>query len=165
MLYAGGIKLKINEYHQENILEDRIDFYYANKTSQVKEILAFLRKHTHTLMGKSNDSEIIFSLNDVYYFESVDKKTYAYLKDNIARIDVRLQDLENAFFELGFIRVNKSTILNVYKISSLKSELNMRVMALLDNGEKIQINRTYKSKFNLFLNTMSKGGVQDEVDK
>lgn len=157
--------MKVNEFQQKDILEDRIDFYYRMKTKEVKEILDFLMKHRQRLVGKVNDKELIFSLNDVYYFESVDKKTFAYLDNQVVRIDIRLQDLENAFFELGFIRVNKSTILNVYKINSLKSEINMRVMALLDNGERIQINRSYKAKFNSFLDTMNKGVFQNETDK
>ncbi len=90
------------------------------------------------------------------------KKTFACLDHEVLRLEIRLQDLENAYFELGFIRVNKSTVLNVYKIDSLKPELNMRVMALLDNGEKIQINRSYKARFNTFLNTMNQGGFQNE---
>lgn len=157
--------MKVNEYQQKDIPEDRIDFYYRVKTKEVNEILDFFMKHRQRLVGKVNDKEIIFSLNDVYYFESVDKKTFAYLDNQVVRIDIRLQDLEKAYFELGFIRVNKSTILNVYKINSLKSEINMRVMALLDNGERIQINRSYKAKFNLFLNTMNKGVFQNEIDK
>lgn len=157
--------MKVNEYQQKDIFEDRIDFYYRIKTKEVNEILDFLRKNNQRLVGKINDKQIMFSLNDVYYFESVDKKTFAYLDNDVVRIDVRLQDLENAYFELGFIRVSKSTILNIYKINSLKPEINMRVMALLDNGERIQINRSYKAKFNLFLNTMNKGGFQNETSK
>ncbi|MEG0792809.1 MAG: LytTR family DNA-binding domain-containing protein [Lachnospiraceae bacterium] len=157
--------MKVNEYQQKDILKDRIDFYYRMKTKEVNEILDFLRKHSLSLIGKVNDKEIIFSLNDVYYFESIEKKMFAYLDNKVVRIDLRLQDLENAYFELGFVRINKSTILNVYKINSLKSEINMRLMALLDNGERVQINRSYKAKFNLFLNTMNKGGFQNESDK
>lgn len=157
--------MKVNEYQQKDILEDRIDFYYRMKTKEVNEILDFLMKPRQRLVGKVNDKEILFSLNDVYYFESVDKKTFAYLDNQVVQIDIRLQALEKAYFELGFIRVNKSTILNVYKINSLKSEINMRVMALLDNGERIQINRSYKAKFNSFLNTMNKGVFQNEIDK
>lgn len=157
--------MKVNEYQQKDIFEDRIDFYYRIKTKEVNEILDFLRKNNQRLVGKINDKQIMFSLNDVYYFESVDKKTFAYLDNDVVRIDVRLQDLENAYFELGFIRVSKSTILNIYKINSLKPEINMRVIALLDNGERIQINRSYKAKFNLFLNTMNKGGFQNETSK
>ncbi|MEF9839953.1 MAG: LytTR family DNA-binding domain-containing protein [Lachnospiraceae bacterium] len=157
--------MKVNEYQQKDILKDRIDFYYRIKTKEVNEILDFLRKHSLRLIGKVNDKEIIFSLNDVYYFESIEKKMFAYLDNKVVRIDLRLQDLENAYFEFGFVRINKSTILNVYKINSLKSEINMRLMALLDNGERVQINRSYKAKFNLFLNTMNKGGFQNESDK
>ncbi len=157
--------MKINEYQQENISENKIDFYYRRKSPEVNEILDFLRKHSQRLMGKSEGGDIIFSLNDVYYFESVDKKTFAYLEKDVVRIEMSLQDLENAYFEMGFVRVNKSAILNVYKINSLKPELNMRVTALLDNGERIQINRSYKVKFNMFLNAMNQGGGLDETDK
>ncbi len=157
--------MKISEYLQADISEDRIDFYYRKKTKEVSDLLGLLRKNNHRLVGKSEDNEVIFSLNDVYYFESVDKKTFACLEHDVLKVEIRLADFENAYFEYGFIRVNKSTILNVYKINSLKSELNMKVTALLDNGEKVQINRSYKSKFNLFLKTMNQGGFQNEVDK
>lgn len=155
--------MKVNEFQQNDIREDRIDFYYRNKTNEVNEILNFLRKHSQKLIGKSDEKEIIFSLNQVYYFESVDKKTFAYLDQEVVQIEVRLQDLEDAYFTFGFVRVNKSTVLNVYKINSLKPELNMRVTALLDNGERIPINRSYKAKFNLFLNTMNNGGFSNET--
>ena len=156
--------MKINEFLQKDLTEDRIDFYYRDKNAEVCEILNYLRKHRQRLSGKIEGRERIFSLNDVFYFESVDKKTFAYLAEEVVRVDVRLQGLEAAYFEAGFVRVNKATVLNVFKIRSLKPELNMRVMAVLDNGERIQVNRSYKAKFNLFLNTTSKGGFQHETD-
>lgn len=156
--------MKINEYMNTAINEDRIDYYYRKRTNEVHEILGLLRKYNHKLIGKTSDQEIIFSLNDVYYFESVDKKTFAYLKNDVLKFEVRLSELENAYYEYGFIRVNKSMVLNIYKINSLKSELNMKVIAILDNGEKVQINRSYKSKFNLFLKTMNERGLDNEID-
>ena len=146
------------------INEDRIDYYYKKRTNEVHEILGLLRKYNHKLIGKTDNGEIIFSINDVYYFESVDKKTFAYLRNVVLKIEVRLSELENAYYEYGFIRVNKSTVLNVYKINSLKSELNMKVIALLDNGERVQINRSYKSKFNLFLKTMNEERLDNEIN-
>lgn len=157
--------MKINKYEQQEIQEDRIDFYYRSETKEVTEILIFLGKHSQRLAGKVDDTEITFSLNDVYYFESVDKMSFAYLDNNVVRIGVRLRDLESAYFELGFVRVNKSTILNIYKVDSLKSELNMRVIALLNNGERIQISRSYKAKFNMLLDTINRGGFQNETDQ
>lgn len=156
--------MKIREFINKDIDEDTIDYYYQKRTKEVNDILGLLKKYNHKLIGKLENTEIIFALNDVYYFESVDKKTFAYLKDKVLKIEVTLTDVEKSFFEFGFIRVNKSTVLNIYKINTLVSELNMKVVALLDNSEKVQINRSYKSKFNLFLKTMNKGGFPNEID-
>ncbi len=154
--------MKVNEYQQPDLAENRIDFYYRKKNKEVHDILSFLKKHSQRLLGKAENSEMIFSLDEVFYFESVDKKTFACLEKKVLQMDTRLQDLEDAYFESGFVRVNKSTVLNVFRIHTIKPELNMRVIAVLDNGERIQINRSYKRKFNLFLNTMTKGGRSSE---
>lgn len=154
--------MKVKEYHQPDLLEDRIDLYYRNKNKEINDILQYLRKHRYRLIGKSENRDIVFSLDEVYYFESVDKKIFAYLKDQVVRIDTCLQDIEDAYYDFGCIRVNKSTVLNVYHIDSLTSELNMKVMAKLDNGEKIQINRSYKARFHNFLKSICKGGSLDE---
>jgi len=36
------LKLKVNEYQQKDIPEDRIDFYYRTKTKEVNDILDYL---------------------------------------------------------------------------------------------------------------------------
>lgn len=41
----------------------------------------------------------------------------------------------------------------------------MKVIALLDNGEKVQINQNYKTRFNSFLKAMNNGGLENEIDK
>lgn len=156
--------MKINEYMDAAIREDRIDYFYRKKTNEVREVLGLLKKYNHKLIGKTASSEVIFSLNEVYYFESVDKKTFVCLENEVLKIEATLSELEDAYYEYGFIRVNKSIVLNIYKINSLKPELNMKVIALLDNGEKVQINRSYKSKFNLFLKTMNEGEFNNEID-
>lgn len=156
--------MEIKEYMDTTIKEDRIEYYYRKKTNEVYEILDYLRKYNHKLIGKTEGGEIIFSLNDVYYFESVDKKTFVCLENEVLRVEARLSELEDVYSEYGFIRVNKSMVLNIYKINSLKPELNMKVIALLDNGEKVQINRSYKAKFNLFLKTMNERGLSNEID-
>lgn len=157
--------MKIKEFINNDIIEDRIDYHYKKRNKEVNEVLGLLKKYNHKLIGKIDNEEIMFSLNDVYYFESVDKKTFAYLKDKVLKVEDILMDVEKAYFELGFIRVNKSTVLNIYKVDTLKSELNMKVIAVLDNDEKVQINRSYKAKFNAFLKAMNEGGIENEIDK
>lgn len=157
--------MKINEFINNDIVEDRIDYHYKRRNKEVHEVLGLLKKYNHKLIGKIENKEVFFSLYDVYYFESVDKKTFAYLKDKVLKIEDSLIDVEKAYFEFGLIRVNKSTVLNIYKVDTIKSELNMKVIAILDNDEKVQINRSYKAKFTSFLKAMSNGGIENEIDQ
>ena len=154
--------MRVNEHQQEDLLEDIINYYFKEKNKEVKDILSYLNKHNDRLIGKDKGREIIISLSDVYYFESVDKKTFCYLQDKVYHVDLNLQELEEIYQQLGFIRINKSTVLNIYKIKYLKAGLNMRVIACLSNKEEVQINRSYKKRFNDFLKQKSRGGNINE---
>lgn len=81
----GVSPLKVNEYQQPDLAENRIDFYYRKKNKEVHDILSFLKKHSQRLLGKAENSEMIFSLDEVFYFESVDKKTFACLEKKSCR--------------------------------------------------------------------------------
>ena len=45
-------------------------------------------------------------------------------------------------------------LVNIYKIKQLKPDLNMKVYASFDNGERICINRSYKKSFTEYLQRM-----------
>ena len=38
-------------------------------------------------------------------------------------------------------------IVNLYKVDQVKTDLNMRLKLLMDNGETLILNRTYKKNF------------------
>lgn len=73
------------------------------------------------------------------------------MKDNVLEIDHTLAELEDMLSDYGFVRVSKSYIVNIYKIIKLKPEVNMKICATFENGEKIYINRSYKKSFNDYL--------------
>ncbi|MBE5875608.1 MAG: LytTR family transcriptional regulator [Lachnospiraceae bacterium] len=79
----------------------------------------------------------------VYYFEYVDQKVFAYCKENVYEIKKKLYELEEILPGQDFIRVSKSSILNLDKISSLAPAFGGRFEANLKNGEKIIISRQY----------------------
>ena len=62
-----------------------------------------------------------------------------------------LSACEEMLWNYGFVRVSKSNLINIYKIRQLKPDLNMKVYASFDNGERICINRSYKKSFNEYL--------------
>lgn len=149
--------MKINSYHQKELIEDHVDVYYRKKTEEIIDILSYLNKEQTTILASWEGRQKILSLSDIYYFESVDKKVFIYDEGNVYNTDFTLQFIEEMGRKFGFIRVNKSTIINIYKIAHMKTDTQMRIIATLKNEERIQINRSYRKPFNDFLQSYSKG--------
>ena len=53
----------------------------------------------------------------------------------------------DCFGEDGFVQISKNTIVNLYRVKRVRTDLNMRLKLVLDNGEMIILNRTYKKNF------------------
>ena len=56
---------------------------------------------------------------------------------------MKLYELESALQGKNFLRVSKSMLVNLMKISSVRPALNGRFSALLKNGEEVIISRKY----------------------
>jgi DNA-binding LytR/AlgR family response regulator len=80
---------------------------------------------------------------DIYYIESVDKKTFVYLENAVYRTDFRLYQLKSKLQTYGFVQISKSCILNINVLDSIRPLFNSRMEAALKNGEKVNINRNY----------------------
>ncbi|MBQ2803779.1 MAG: LytTR family transcriptional regulator DNA-binding domain-containing protein [Lachnospiraceae bacterium] len=80
---------------------------------------------------------------EVFYFEYVDQKVFAYCKTKVYEIKSKLYELEDMLQGDDFVRVSKSCILNLNKISSLAPAFGGRFEAFLKNGEKVIISRQY----------------------
>ena len=80
--------------------------------------------------------------DQIYYIESVDKRSFVYTKGGCYETKYRLYELEE-LLDSRFLRSAKAMIVNIRKIRSVKSELNGRMRAELLNGEQIIISRGY----------------------
>lgn len=80
---------------------------------------------------------------DVFYFESVEQKVFAYCKSEVYQVKSKLYELLDELPGWRFVRVSKSVILNLNKIKSLTPAFSGRYEALLKNGEKVIISRQY----------------------
>lgn len=80
---------------------------------------------------------------DIYYFESVDDRVFAYGKTEVYEVRQRLYELEALLPEAEFFRAGKSSIVNLTKIRSVTPAFSGRLEALLKNGEKVIISRQY----------------------
>lgn len=107
------------------------------------------------LTGFRNDKGIcLLNPSDIYYFESVDEKVFAYGEKDVAELKFKLYELEKRFAGTDFIRVSKSMILNLSKVKRFAPYVGGRFEAVLENNEKALISRQYvpdlKKRLGLF---------------
>ena len=82
-------------------------------------------------------------MSELYYIESVDGKTFLYTKEQVYETPYRIYALEELLRPKHFLRVSKSTLLNLMKIRSIQPALNGRLSAVLQSGEEVIISRSY----------------------
>ena len=127
----------------KNIIETEIVVRCQENNEEVGKIVASLRLFDQTIIGKKDANKHILTLGEIGYFEGVDDKVFCYTDKDVYETSYRLYEVEEAFRSAGFVRVNKNTVLNANLIKSFKSSLNGRMEAMLDNGDRIEVSRSY----------------------
>lgn len=85
-------------------------------------------------------------LADILYIESVDRKCFVYTKKEVYESQCRLYELEQQLAQYQFVRINKSGIVNLNNIESIKTYINRRLLLTLSNGEQLIASRQYASE-------------------
>lgn len=86
-------------------------------------------------------------IEDIYYFETVDKKCFAYLEKDVYETNLKLYEIEENYNYAYYMRISKSCIVNINKIKSIRPDFAGKILATMMNDEKIYISRQYVSKF------------------
>ncbi|MDE7295097.1 MAG: LytTR family transcriptional regulator DNA-binding domain-containing protein [Oscillospiraceae bacterium] len=113
---------------------------WDNKTRRLADKIKALDL---TVSGSSEGKVFQVHISDIYYAESVERKTFLYTKDEVYMTDKKLYELEGMLKEAGIIRISKSCLMNVDMLYSIRQLMNSRLEATLINGEKLIVARTY----------------------
>jgi two-component system response regulator LytT len=135
--------MKINIKQDNNIAETEVTIVCKQINSELETVISSLSLIDNTVAGKCGAETFFLSLSDVLYFETIDNKTFFYSKDKIYETSMKIYQLEDKLTKTLFVRISKSTILNIKKVKSIKPEENSRLMATLLNGEKVLVSRQY----------------------
>ena len=152
--------MRLNLYEDKNTSDEHVDVYYTNMRPVIRQIIDTVNSERPSLQGRPADEdiddgeEILLDPREIYYLDHIDRKLFAYTKNVVYRLMNTLSACEEMLWNYGFVRVSKSNLINIYKIRQLKPDLNMKVYASFDNGERICINRSYKKSFNEYLQRM-----------
>lgn len=80
---------------------------------------------------------------EILYVESVDKRSFVYTKEMVYKSEKRLYQLEEDLREYDFVKASRTCLVNMNELECIKALANSRLEAVLTNGEKIIVSRTY----------------------
>ncbi len=128
---------------RQDLEKPEVTITYREMTESVKRVSDFVRYVDQTILCRKENEEYTIPVSDIYYVESVDKKTFIYCEKEVFQSNYKLYELENMLPRVNFVRVSKSTILNIEKLKGVKTLVNSKLEAMLSNGESVCVTRKY----------------------
>lgn len=126
--------------------EDEIIVKCANLDENLLSLLNTFKTGKSKLSFYQGTKIVFAEESEIFYFEYVDNRVFAYTKNDCFEVRERLYELEERLVGTEFFRASKAVILNLNKISSLSPAFGGRFEAVLKNGLKVIISRMYVPK-------------------
>ena len=125
--------MKIVIQTDSSVQETTLSITCKDITPELERLISVFRLADKKLSAKKNGEVHLIELKSVLYVESLERNTFIYTDDDVYESNYRLYELESMLGECNFVRVNKSTLLNLNKIKSIKSDIDRRIRVTLEN--------------------------------
>lgn len=146
-LPENGVSIVFNPDEMDQLISLLKNLITGGSKSNKKE--ASLPDH---LLGQVGDNYEIINYQDIILLETETGNIYARTnKGKDYRIKEKLYELEESLAGQGFIRINKSNIVNILHIKEIVPWFNGRLLLKLDNGKEVEVSRSYAGDFKDFL--------------
>lgn len=129
-----------------NIETTKVTVEYREKDEQVDKIIDYiehLEEIENRFIASSGGKLFHIGVDEILYIESVERKTFGYTVDNVYELNCKLYEIEEKYNVLDYMRISKSCIVNLRKIHSLKPDFGGKILATMENNEKLYISRQY----------------------
>lgn len=138
--------MKIKIEIDENIAEDEVVIRCSELSDEIKEIQNIIKEK---LLDKinityyKNNTEFYLPLKDILFFQTEDTGVSAHTAEEMYDVKYKLYELEENLPKC-FVRVSKSTILNVNAIYSITRNLtSSSVVEFRNTHKKVYVSRHY----------------------
>lgn len=138
---GAALKVLIKQIDTES--EERAIIQCHEVSDDVKSIVRFIKTTGATLAGYVDERVSQIPLQNIFFVETVDNKTFAYTSKKVYELKCKLYEFAMQYEERKFFRCSKSFVINLMKIDSVRPILNGRFSAMMFNGEEVIISRQY----------------------
>jgi len=136
----------INEYSSQ--LNEFINHYKKTNTtiSEMHPEENVHKKYSSRISVPLKNKIILVETEDIDWIEAADYYCKLHCGRNIYLLRETLNNLERNLDPEKFIRIHRSTIVNVLRIKELESYYNNEYIAILKDGTKLKISKNQKDK-------------------
>ena len=138
--------MKVNVLIEKEVKETEIVIHCNEVTDEILNIQNFISKQQNSelkLIFYKKNQEYYLDLSNVLFFETSSTLVYAHTKDEIYEVKYRLYELEK-ILPHQFLRISKSTIINVDQIYSLtKNITSSSLVEFYHTHKKVYASRKY----------------------
>ena len=127
------MKIIIEELHEGE--EEEIIIRSNNIDESILQMIYGVKMEHKKIVGNKDGKMTLIDPKDIYYFESVDNKTFIYCMKEVYESKLKLYEIEEKYENTDYIRISKSSIVNLNKIKSIRPDFGGKILATMENNE------------------------------
>ena len=135
--------MKLTIHQDLSTSEDEIIMKCACMNPKLQKLADYIRQYTFSLEGLKDGKTYQIPIEQIYYIESVDGKTFLYTNDCAYMCTETLITLEEALKYTPVVRISKSCLMNTSYLKCVAPYPNHRLNAELLNKEHLIVSRNY----------------------
>lgn len=144
--------MKVNLFVSRDIEEPYADIHTNELTDNITKAMSILESDdSNEMLAVKRGSDIaLLEFSEIFMFRVEDKQVNVYTENQEYIIKKPLYQVEEALTS-DFVRISKTTIVNLKKIKRVAPSLKGMMFIELKNGLKDNISRKYLSEFKMAL--------------
>ena len=127
-----------------DVKETEVEIRCRTRDREVDDLIAGLRSAADTIIGEKENGDFSqVPVVRILYFEAIEGRVFAYLERDVLKIRSTLYEVEEAYRQNYFVRISKSTVVNLRTIKNMRPEEGRRVRLELMNEEYLIVSKNY----------------------
>lgn len=137
------VEIKIDE----KCAEPRIVIITDKMTDEINEIVKRISEQPpFVLAGFQNNEVTVLDLNKIIRIYAANQKVYAVTDNDEYTLRLRIYEIEERLYPLGFVRISSSEIINLKKVKGFDLGFSGTICVNFQNGSTAYVSRRYVAK-------------------
>ena len=140
------LNMKIRIELDNQIKEDEVIIKcseLSEEVTKIQRVISEILEEKREMIFYKENKEYYLSINDILFFETEESSIYAHTLNEVYQVKYKLYELEE-ILQKNFVRISKSTILNINHIYSITRNITSSSLVEFKNThKKVYVSRSY----------------------